>query len=59
MKGWCSGLRGWGLWGMQVRRFSILMSNFSVMTGELKPDGTLDRLKIKKQWKSDSAPLPP
>lgn len=36
----------------QVRRFSILMSNFTIATGELNADGSMARLKIKKQWKS-------
>jgi hypothetical protein len=35
----------------QVRRFSILTRVFSQKTGELKPDGSLNRLFIKKQNK--------
>lgn len=36
---------------LQVRRFSILTKIFSVKTGELQPDGQLNRLFIKKQNK--------
>ena len=36
---------------MQVRRFSILTSFFTVATGELNADGSLARLKIKKTHK--------
>jgi hypothetical protein len=38
----------------QVRRFSILTRVFSQKTGELKPDGSLNRLFITKQNKSVS-----
>jgi hypothetical protein len=38
----------------QVRRFSILTRVFSQKTGELKPDGSLNRLSIKEQNKSVS-----
>lgn len=39
---------------LQVRRFSILLKVFSAKTGELLPDGSLNRLAIKKQSKYGS-----
>jgi len=39
------------MFASQVRRFSILTRIFSVKTGELQPNGQLNRLAIKKQNK--------
>jgi hypothetical protein len=41
----------------QVRCCAVLTSAFSQKTGELKPDGSLNRAFIMKQNKSGSLPL--
>ena len=43
---------------LQVRRFAIIPSIFTKKTGELKPDGSLNRLKIKKACKCVFAFMP-